>query len=166
MSKTTHSEPEKKTKSARNKNPLGLWLGGALVFFGLFAVVNGILSLTDNKTRLLAPEGIFTVEILETPELRYKGLSNRESIRSNEGLLFVFDTPSTENCFVMRDMQFSIDMVWLDENKQVVTVTERVAPETYPAETFCPTKPAKYGLEVLEGRAAETGITIDTKLRF
>jgi len=52
----------------KKKNPLGLWLGGALIVFGLLAVVNGVTSLTDNKTRLIAPSGIITVEKVETPE--------------------------------------------------------------------------------------------------
>jgi uncharacterized membrane protein (UPF0127 family) len=165
MSKKTPNYPEKKTKLVRSKNPIGLWLGGALIIFGLLAVVNGVVSLTDNKTRLLAPEGIFTVEVVETNEEKARGLSNRESINSDAGMLFVFEKPSVENCFWMKDMRFSIDMVWLNEQKEVVTVVENVSPGTYPAE-FCPSEPAKYGLEVRAGRANQTVMTLDTKLRF
>ncbi len=149
----------------RKKNPLGLWLGAALIAFGIFAVVNGIISLTDNKSRLVAPKGIITIETVETPEDKRIGLSGRASIGKNEGMLFTFDSAKTQNCFWMKDMQFSIDMVWLDENKNVVTVTNNVSPDTYP-ESFCPDSPASYGLEVGEGRAAELGIVPGETLRF
>jgi uncharacterized membrane protein (UPF0127 family) len=142
-----------------------MWLGLALIFFGLFAVVNGIISLTDNKTRLIAPDNIITIEVVDTDEARQMGLSGRTRIDDKEGMLFVFDDPSTTNCFHMKDMLFSIDMIWLDEDKQVVTVIEGVAPDSFP-EPFCPTEGAKYGLEVSDGNANDLGITEGVKLRF
>ena len=154
-----------KQEIRRKKNPLGLWLGGALIVFGLFAVVNGIISLTDNRTRLIAANGIITIEVVETPEDKQRGLSGRSSIADNEGMLFTFDTASTQNCFWMKDMQFSIDMIWLDSEKNVITVTEDVSPDTFP-QSFCPESEASYGLEVGSGRATELGIATGETLRF
>ncbi len=154
-----------KQEMRKKKNPFGLWLGGALIVFGLFAVVNGIVSLTDNKSRLIAPDGTITIETVETPEEKRRGLSGRNSISDGDGMLFTFDTQATSNCFWMKDMQFAIDMVWLDDQKNVVTVTENVAPDTFP-ESFCPESPASYGLEVGAGRASELGIEPGETLRF
>ncbi len=153
-------------KEEKNKkNPLGLWLGMGLIFFGLFAVINGVISLSDNKGKLIAPNGIITIETVETPEARQKGLSGRTAISDKEGMMFVFDEPSESNCFWMKDMNFSIDMIWLDENKEVINLSREVSPDTYP-ESFCPTGPAKYGLEIGSGRAGVLEIEPGETLRF
>ncbi len=167
MSSKTPREQENATESApKKRNPLGLWFGAALVFFGIFAVVNGIVGLTDNKTRLIAPDGIITVETVNTPELRTLGLSGRQSLGNNEGMLFVFDEPSISYCFWMKDMNFSLDMIWLTEDKKVINIARNVSPDTYPDENFCPEAPAKYVLEVNANRAMELGISPGVDLRF
>lgn len=58
------------------------------------------------------------------------GLSYTEKIPDNAGMLFVFDEVSAKN-FWMRDMLFDIDIIWLDENKQVVGFFENVKKESY-----------------------------------
>jgi len=153
-------------QNTRKKNPLGLWLGAAMIVIGIIAVVNGVVSVTDNKTVLAAPGGALQVEVADTAETRFKGLSGRESLPDNEGMLFVFDDISSSNCFVMRDTLVDLDMVWLDENKSVVTIEADVKPESYPAESFCPSEPAKYGLEIASGQAGELAIEIGKELRF
>jgi uncharacterized membrane protein (UPF0127 family) len=47
----------------------------------------------------------------------------------------------------MKDMKFSIDIIWLDKDLQVVYFEENVSPDTYP-NVFKPDKKAKYILEV------------------
>ena len=156
----------KKQPKARTKNPIGLWLGGAMIIIGILAVVNGVTSLTDNKTVLAAPGGAIQVEIADTNESRYKGLSDRATLPVNEGMLFVFEESTSSNCFVMRDTLVDLDMVWLNESKSVVTIATDVKPESYPAESFCPSEPAKYGLEIAAGQANELAIEIGKELRF
>jgi uncharacterized membrane protein (UPF0127 family) len=56
-------------------------------------------------------------------------------------------------------------MVWVDDEKKVVTVEKNVAPETYP-QSFCPSSPAKYGLELPSGDAAKLGIEKGVSLQF
>jgi uncharacterized membrane protein (UPF0127 family) len=65
----------------------------------------------------------------------------------------------------MKDMLFSIDMIWLDEAKRVITIKEGVAPETYPT-TFCPDSAAKYGLEISSGGARRLGVSPGVRLAF
>jgi uncharacterized membrane protein (UPF0127 family) len=165
--KTLKKQPEE-TESApkvRSRNPRHLIFGILLLALGFFALYNGLSSLFDNTLRLLAPNGFITVEVVNTPETRQMGLSGRTSLSDREGMLFEFDSVDTENCFWMKDMQFSIDMVWMDDNREVVTVTSNVSPDTYP-ERFCPDKPAKYGLEIASGRAESLEITPGSKLRW
>lgn len=166
MSNKTPKKPESVTKSEpKNRNPLGLWLGVGLVIFGIFAVVNGIFGLMDNKSRLFTPNGVITIETVDTPESRQQGLSGRESIGDDEGMLFVFEEPGDDHCFWMLDMNFPIDIIWLDEDGAVVDIHEKVAPETYP-ESFCPKSPAQFVLEIGSGRAEELEIETGATLRF
>lgn len=145
------------------KSKWRLFFGVFLVVFGLVAVFNGVSSLFDRTKLLSAPNGRVTVEVMDTSELRSRGLSGRESLDNSKGMLFVFDYVSAEHCFWMKDMKFSIDMVWLDAEKHVVTVRPGVAPESYP-DKFCPDLQAKYGLELASGRAEVLKITPDAKL--
>lgn len=165
--KTLKKQPEE-TESALKlpvKKKRYLVFGIVMLIVGVFAVYSGISSLLDNKTRMLTPNGFIIVEIVNTPETRKQGLSGRESISDSEGMLFEFDVTTADNCLVMRDMLISIDMVWMNENREVVTVTPAVAPETYP-DTFCPEQPAKYSLELASGNAEKLEITPGTKLRW
>jgi uncharacterized protein len=109
----------------------------------------------------LGPDGIF-VEVADTPEERTLGLSGRESLEKHSGLLFLFEVPGKHG-FWMKDMNFPIDIVWIDENWVVVGVERGVKPGTYPR-TFYPPASVKYVLELNSGEAAELGI--DTGLEM
>jgi uncharacterized protein len=136
------------------------------LIFGLLMLVSGIRGLLDNKSSLITPNGRIIVEIVDTEELRQKGLSGRRDLGLNEGMLFGFDYSSIDRCFWMNDMNFAIDIVWLNSEKEVVFFKENVLPETYP-ELFCPDESSQYVLEVKAGRALELGINKDgVKLHF
>lgn len=167
MSSKTQKKQDDATESApKARNPLGLWLGVGLLLFGSLAVISGIRGLTDNRQRLFAPEGAITVEVVDNPETRQQGLSGRESIGDDEGMLFVFDDVS-EHCFWMKDMNFSLDMIWLNEDKEIINIHRDVSPESYlTEERYCAEEPAKYGLEINSGRAIDLGIEQGEQLRF
>lgn len=95
---------------------------------------------------------------------RAKGLSAKNKLANNEGMLFIFDTPDYY-CFWMKDMKFPIDIIWMDEKKKVVTVKENVSPETYP-QSFCPTQQARYVLEIQANKAYEWGIDAGDTANF
>lgn len=80
----------------------------------------------------LGPKGkkkTFKLELALTPEKRFKGLSGRESIPENEGLLFVFpdDQVAVQN-FVMRDCPVAIDIIFLDKTGSI-TAFYTMSPE-------------------------------------
>lgn len=92
---------------------------------------------------------IFYVDLAKTAEERQLGLSGRESLAQDRGMLFVFDKPGKWG-FWMKDMAFPIDIIWLDKNFNPVEVVENLSPNSYP-KTFYPKEPALYTLELPAG---------------
>lgn len=95
------------------------------------------------------PKQCITLETVDNNQDRVRGLSGREYMLTNQGMLFVFDQPGN-HCIWMKDMNFPIDIVWIDENKIVTDIKKDVKPETYP-ESFCPSKDSKYVIELNAG---------------
>lgn len=89
------------------------------------------------------------VTVADTPETRAQGLGGREGLAPDEGMLFVFDEDGYHT-FWMKDMRFSIDIVWLSALGSVVDIEEHVSPESYPA-TVSPDTPSRYVLELPAG---------------
>jgi uncharacterized protein len=103
----------------------------------------------------------FEVEIASTIISRVRGLSNRDRLKDNQGMLFIFPQPAMQT-FWMKDMRFSIDMVWIRDGK-VVDVT-RGAPQPpagvadWNLPRFSPSSPVDMVLEVSAGQAEEIKI--------
>jgi uncharacterized membrane protein (UPF0127 family) len=79
----------------------------------------------ENGTEL----GTVRVAVADTPEKRYTGLSKTESLPADRGMLFTYDRQGSHT-YVMRDMSFGIDIVYVDANGTIRTIHH--APE--PAE--------------------------------
>jgi uncharacterized membrane protein (UPF0127 family) len=88
----------------------------------------------------------FTIERATTASERERGLSGRDYLSANAGMLFEFPNEDTLG-FWMKDMHFSIDIVWLNAQKRVVHIERNVSPNTYP-QVFTPTEKARYVLEL------------------
>lgn len=106
----------------------------------------------------------FVLDIADTEPLRERGLSYRQSLKPRTGMLFVFNIPGVYY-FWMKDMNFPIDMVWLDMNKKIVYIKEHATPESYPA-SFGPTTQAQYVIEIGDGMARMLGLSVGDKIDF
>jgi uncharacterized membrane protein (UPF0127 family) len=91
------------------------------------------------------------VDVADTPASREQGLSDRASLASDAGMLFVFPRDD-RYAFWMKDMRFSIDMVWLASDGTVVYIVRNASPDSYPT-SFMPDTPARYVLELPAGWA-------------
>ncbi|MBP9749336.1 MAG: DUF192 domain-containing protein [Candidatus Pacebacteria bacterium] len=103
-------------------------------------------------------DALMSVEVVSKPDERRKGLSGREVIAEDAGMLFVFPTDELHGIW-MPDMHFSIDILWLDTSLQVVDVHEGATPESYP-EAFMPRRRARYVLEVPSGFVQTHGVRV------
>lgn len=68
-----------------------------------------------------------SVEIADSSEELSQGLSGREGLAEDEGMLFLFPK-SQQRSFWMKDMRFSLDMIFINEGKVVEIVRGVPAP--------------------------------------
>ncbi len=104
------------------------------------------------------------IETAVTRQERETGLSGRLSLEKGSGMLFIFDNDGPQPIW-MKDMNFSIDIMWIDVNKKVVHIEENVSPDTFPR-AFSSTVNARYVLEVPAGSVQEYGIKITDQVDF
>lgn len=110
-------------------------------------------------------DGVFLAKVAKTPEAREKGLSGTPSLRENEGMLFVHDSDGKWGIW-MKDMNYPIDIIWLDKDKKVVYIVKNAPPESYPFESFTPKQEARYVVEVAAGTVGRKAISIGTQAEF
>ncbi len=111
-----------------------------------------------------APKGNLRVIVVKTPATRERGLSGYTSLPNDQGMLFIF--PRTGKIdFWMRDMNFPIDLVWINKDKKIVGVTKNMSPESYP-KTFSSPGDVQFVIEVNVGVADTLGLVTGTRLTF
>lgn len=103
------------------------------------------------------------LERMTTDEQRMRGLSGRDNLSANKGMLFVFESPA-QQCFWMKDMKFPIDMVFINHKKQIVKIYDQVKPSTYP-ESFC-ADDVRYVVELNAGYGKRYNLYIGQALDF
>lgn len=89
------------------------------------------------------------VVVVEEEEDRKKGLSDSAGLAPDEGMLFVFPQEG-HYAFWMKDMNYSIDIMWLTASGTIVGIWDDAKPESYPR-AYAPTPPAQYVLELPAG---------------
>ena len=99
---------------------------------------------------------VFMLEVADTPQARERGLSGRGPLGTNDGMLFVFDQPD-RTCFWMKDVTFPIDILWFDQDTNLVHIKYNATPASYP-ESFCSPTKSKYVVELQAGTAKRLGI--------
>ena len=110
--------------------------------------------------------GAVTAAIADTSELRYLGLSDTESLPADRGMLFVFDGVA-DRTFVMRRMDFGIDIVYADSEGTITGIHHAPKPgpdedgnsQGYPGT-------GQYVLEVNYEWTTERGISEGDRLAF
>ena len=104
------------------------------------------------------------VDLATTPEAKTRGLSARQDLAEGEGMLFVFDNPGKYS-FWMKDMNFPIDIIWLNEKLEIIYIKKNAQPKSYP-ETFGSNQNAKYVLEVVSGFGDNNNLKEGGKVEF
>jgi uncharacterized membrane protein (UPF0127 family) len=71
---------------------------------------------------------VYDVWVAETGPERYRGLSGTTRLPADTGLLFVYDQEAADRAIVMREMNYPIDIVFID-GSGTVTAVHSASPE-------------------------------------
>ncbi len=124
----------------------------------------GLEDQTEEVISLKAPKKSIQVIVASTSEAMSLGLGHRQSLPENYGMLFFLPSPGKPG-FWMKNMNFPIDIIWLNSSKKVVGLALNISPDSYPHMYFPPT-PISYVLEINSGKANDFGIATGTILSF
>jgi len=119
---------------------------------------------TEEPIVLTVGASEFQAYIAATPQARMRGLSRTVELPQNSALLFVFDQSNHWGIW-MKDMNYPLDIVWLNDMKEVVHIETEVSPDTYPNQ-FAPLVPARYVLEFNAGTVEEIDLTLSDSVVF
>ena len=107
-----------------------------------------------------------TAELAVTDEERQLGLMHRQEILADQGMLFIFKEEGTYS-FWMKNMEFSLDILWLDRGKRIVHIERNVPPcEREPCPSYPPRLPAMYVLELKAGSVDEHQLKLFDRIDF
>ncbi len=123
-----------------------------LVAFFFFVPRGATQSISGENYKIISVNfrnAVVQADVSDTEAKQTLGLSYRKNLLDGNGMWFNFGTDVDWN-FWMKDMNFSIDMMWFDRDLNVVYIKENATPESYPA-LFGPGKPYRYVLEVPSG---------------
>ena len=152
----------------------------ALIPIAAAAVIIGVVGMlsipSDSKLELVEfPRGtikvddiVLEVQIADTEPRRVRGLMFQDKLPYDQGMIFVYNEPGDYSLWML-NMQFSLDMIWFDENGNIVHIEKNIPPCKKPIEimacqSIVPSGDALYILEITAGFIDEFKITKDSKL--
>jgi len=109
-------------------------------------------------------------EVAKTPEQKELGLSFRNSLNKNSGMLFIFN-PYQKPFFWMKDMNFPLDIIWIKDDK-IIDIsrnlpTPKPGTQINQLTKYSPSDLVNYVLEVNAGftdqNKIKTGDTVSIK---
>jgi uncharacterized membrane protein (UPF0127 family) len=106
---------------------------------------------------------VVRVEIAADDPSRTRGLMFRRSLDPDRGMIFVFPA-SEEHSFWMHNTLLALDLIFLDETRQVVGVVANATPQTDTPRTVG--KSSRYVVEVAAGEAAAHAVGPGTRAAF
>ena len=100
------------------------------------------------------------VQVAQTPEQRSIGLMFRAEMPTHEGMLFVFEQPSTQ-CFWMKNTLLPLTAAFVADDGTIVNLAD-MKPQT--TDSHCSTKPVRFVLEMNQGWFAKKGLKAGSRL--
>ncbi len=142
-----------------------------LIIIVLIVVVGynwfGYSSSEDSIEKVCFRDSCFDVEIADSDEERTRGLMYRDSLCSDCGMLFVYGEEGNYK-FWMKNTLIPLDIIWLDEDLEVVYISNAVPCKVEECELYGPSSDvkSKYVLEINSGIAEEVGLVIGNRMIF
>lgn len=137
-------------------------IAGIAVVFVVLKIID--ITYWPKETLILGGRPIKVI-MAERPTHWYKGLSGRDSLGNYQGMYFKYNEDS-RHTMVMRDMNFPIDFVWID-NGLIVDMAPNAMPEPGKTEAeltrYTPRLACDAVLELIAGYIQSNGLKIGDK---
>lgn len=107
------------------------------------------------------------VELPNTDEAMQRGLSFREKLENDKGMLFDFTKSGIQKPgFWMKDMLFSIDIIWIDKDNTVIAVSDNVPVQSKDSNytIYYPPSDVTHVLEVPAGWSKKNNVTVGSNI--
>lgn len=111
--------------------------------------------------------GSVTAAIADTRDKRILGLSAARSLPENGGMLFVYDAPQESLTYIMPEMSFGIDIIYVDADRTITRIHN--APQPGPNEDGSDQRypgSGQYVLEVPFNWSSRNGVAVGDSLTF
>ena len=143
------------------------------LFLLIFLFITGCNMGKDNRENIRTLEignQTIEVEIADTPEEWEMGLSYRDTLAENHGMLFVFPEES-RRVFWMRGCNFNIDLAYIETNgtiNEIITMkkepldTPLDSLRTYPSQSTR----IRFALEMIEGWFERNNVSVGTRINL
>jgi uncharacterized membrane protein (UPF0127 family) len=142
-----------------------------IIYFVFFALILAFLLyflknyfLKEKVKKIYTPNKIYNVLVAKDEEERRLGLSYTKSLEENTVVLFDLGAPGNYG-FWMKDMNYPLDIVFLDINMKVISFIDDADPSSYPT-IFYPQSPASFVLEMNAGERTISGLDKDVKIYY
>ncbi|MDI6821174.1 MAG: DUF192 domain-containing protein [Patescibacteria group bacterium] len=118
------------------------------------------ITVKNQKAIVSINRHVIGVDIAKTQKERAQGLSGREELKENQGMLFLFPNAGLHG-FWMKNMRFPIDIVWISKSK-IIGFTENIDPQIgiplLNLKIYYPPRLIDSVLEINAGQVASLGI--------
>ena len=104
------------------------------------------------------------VEVPDDVDEHMTGLMFRQHLPWNSGMLFAYNSEELRS-FWMKNTLIPLDMIFVDDNSEIIDIIESVPPcEQDPCPSYPSKEPAQYVLEVNAGFAQQNGVQVGDRL--
>lgn len=141
-----------------------------VMIFSLITFLVPLYAENYSKMKVIFPGKVeYDVDVADTKSTQVLGLSGREILNPNTGMLFVYPNKAVKN-FWMRGMRIPIDIIWLNDNRVVNISPNLPTPRKYMRDFELPLYgsiyPVNYILEVNAGDTKKYQINIDDVVEY
>lgn len=128
-----------------------------VLIYKFIAVVFALMLLSGCVNYVKINGKKINVEVADTKEKQIEGLMYREKLDENSGMLFVYNDSKVRN-FWMANMQFPLDMLFINESNAVIKIEDAGLCENKICNVYSSDIPAMYVLEVNTNFTEENNI--------
>ncbi|MEK6856623.1 MAG: DUF192 domain-containing protein [Nanoarchaeota archaeon] len=133
--------------------------------FPILLVLMLLTGCSQVTKKVIINEKSFNVEIADNQIERAQGLMFRKELEENSGMLFLFES-SGKHSFWMKNTLIPLDMIWIDENLEIVFIFENAQPCEETCDSITPDKNAKYVLEINSGLVEKYNFKIGDEIKI